>query len=116
MKKVLVSVGSILIMAFLVVLFVNANDSVKDPKKAKAEGKKTETAMPCSSACSQSPENKTATCNLEKCKELNCSPESGKCDPTTCQLHKEVENSEIRKCGNTTACPGTCTGKTKAAK
>ena len=37
MKKILLGIGTILIMAFVVILFVNANSSKKEPKKAKTE-------------------------------------------------------------------------------
>jgi uncharacterized protein YxeA len=37
MKRLLIGIGSILILAFVAVLFVNADDVTKDSKKAKTE-------------------------------------------------------------------------------
>ncbi len=37
MKKILIGIGTILIMAFVVILFVNANGSRKESQKAKTE-------------------------------------------------------------------------------
>jgi len=54
MKKLLIAIGSILIIAFVVVLFVNATESKKEVKKASTEVTKTEAAAPCSAACSGS--------------------------------------------------------------
>ena len=47
MKKILISIGSIVIMALVVVLFVNASDSGKDKKKPAAEVKTTVNPAPC---------------------------------------------------------------------
>ena len=115
MKKILISVGSLLIMAFVIVLFINATESEKDPKKAKTEVSKTE-AAPCSATCNHSGD-KTATCDPEKCKELNCDHKDGKCDPATCTGHKEGEMKEGKACNHaTTACSGTCHPKTSEGK
>ena len=51
MKKLLITIGSLLIIAFVVVLFVNATESKKEVKKASTEVTKTEAATPCSAAC-----------------------------------------------------------------
>ena len=51
MKKLLITIGSLLIIAFVVVLFVNATESKKEEKKASTEVTKTEAATPCSAAC-----------------------------------------------------------------
>jgi len=108
-------------MAFVVVLFVNATESKKDKKKAKTEVKK-EAVAPCSAACTHSPGNKTAACDPEKCKEMNCDPatcvahKDGKCDPATCAAHKEGAQKESHKCVQTAACPGTCHSKDAVVK
>ncbi|MCJ7449288.1 MAG: hypothetical protein MUO72_16555 [Bacteroidales bacterium] len=108
MKKLIVSIGSILIMVFVVVLFVNAGDSKKETKKVKTEVKKDEATAPCSAACIHSIENKTATCDPEKCKEMNCDHKDGKCDPATCIAHKEGAQKGNQACVQTAACTGTC--------
>ena len=95
-------------MAFVVVLFINATESKKDPKKAKTEVTKAEAAAPCSATCNRLTGDKTTTCDPEKCKELNCDHKDGKCDPATCTAHKEGEQKEGKACNHTTTgCPGT---------
>ena len=122
MKKLLITIGSLLIMTFVVVLFVNATESKKDTKKAKTEVKKTEAVVPCSATCTHSTGNITSTCDPEKCKEMNCDPatctghKDGKCDPATCAVHKEGGQKEGQVCAQATACPGTCHTKTTAVK
>ena len=91
MKKLLISIGSVLIMAFVIVLFVNADDSKKDTKKAKTEVNKVEAAVSCSATCNHSIEDKTTPCDPEKCKGMNCVHKDGKCDPATCTAHIGVE-------------------------
>jgi len=59
MKKLLITIGSLLIIAFVVVLFVNATESKKDVKKASTEVTKTEAATPCSAACTGTCPEKT---------------------------------------------------------
>jgi hypothetical protein len=59
-------------MAFVGVLFINATESKKDTSKVKTEVTKAETAVPCSAACNHSTGVKTATCDPEKCNEMNC--------------------------------------------
>ena len=113
MKKLLISIGSLLIMAFVVVLFVNAIDSKKDTKKAKTEVKKVEAALPSSTTCNHSTGDKTTACDPEKCEELNCDHKDGKCDPATCTAHKEGEEMEGHAGGNTAACNHTKTTEIK---
>jgi len=91
-------------MSFVIVLFINAGESDKDPKKTKAEVRKEAVTAPCQSSCTHSGD-KTAPCDPEKCKELNCDHKDGKCDPATCASHKEEAK---KSCGHTPAgCKGT---------
>lgn len=102
MKRILISIASILIMAFVVVLFINAGNSPKDPKKAKTEVNKAESVAPCSAACNHSSGDKPATCDPATC----TAHKEGKCDPATCTAHKE---GEAKTCSQTAAgCQGTC--------
>lgn len=116
MKKLLISIGSLLIMTFVIVLFVNASDSKKDPKKAKTEVKKVDASTPCSATCGQSTGEKAATCDPAKCKEMNCDHKDGKCDPATCTANKDCAKKEAMVCKPATACPATCPSKAAEAK
>jgi len=100
MKKLLISIGSILIMAFVVILFVNATESKKDTKKAKSETTKTEVVAPCSATCTHATCDKPATCDTETCS----AHKDGKCDPAICTAHKERGSTEGHVCGGTTGC------------
>ncbi|MCJ7449674.1 MAG: hypothetical protein MUO72_18510 [Bacteroidales bacterium] len=111
MKKLLITIGSLLIMAFVVVLFVNATESKKDTKKAKTEVKKAEAAVSCSATCNHSTGDKTATCDPANCKGTNCDPEKCKtagCDHTNCKGNCEKAGTETKACD-----PATCPGHTK---
>jgi hypothetical protein len=116
MKKILISIGSILIMALVVVLFVNASESKKEAKKAKAEVTKTEAAMPCAATCSSSAMTKTAACDPSKSKEMKCTLKDGKCDPATCPMHKEGTTKECPATAQTAPCPATCPAKSAEIK
>jgi hypothetical protein len=83
MKKLLITIGGLMIMAFVVVLFVNAADSKKDPKKAK-----TEAAAPCSATCTQTAGANVMPCDPAKCKDMKCDAKGGKCDPANCKEMK----------------------------
>jgi len=107
MKKLLISIGSLLVMAAIVVLFVNAGGSKKDPKKAKAS---VEVAAPC---CSQSTAEAKAECDPATC---TVHKEGEKCDPATCTAHKEGEKKEAEACAPTAACPASCMTMETAAK
>jgi len=102
MKRIIISIGSLAIMAVIVILFVNATQTDKDPKKAKTEPAKTEVAAPCTAACNHSTGDKPANCDPATC----TAHKDGKCDPATCTAHKE---GEAKTCSQTAAgCQGTC--------
>ena len=124
MKKLIITFGSLLIMAFVVVLFVNASEAKDDNKKVKSDTKKVEMVSPCSTSCNHT---SAVPCDPEKCKQLNCDHKNGKCDPATCTAHKDAkcdpttcpkhsgaETSKGHQCGVSATCPGhpnTSTGK-----
>jgi hypothetical protein len=94
-------------MAAIVVLFVNANSSKKELKKAKAA---VEAAAPC---CSQSTAEAKAECDPATC---TAHKDGEKCDPATCTAHKEVAKKEETACAPTAACPASCKAMETAAK
>ncbi len=122
MKKLLIIIGSLFIMAFVVVLFVNATESKKDTKKANSEVNQTEAAMPCSATCNNSTGDKPATCDPAACtadKGGKCDPatctahKDGKCDPATCPAHKEGTKMQGQACANAASCNHTKTTEIK---
>ena len=116
MKKLLISIGSILLMAFVVVLFVNAADSGKDKKKPATEVKADAKPAPCSATCG-TPEGASAskcqpatyTESADKAKEHNC-------DPAACQGKMETASKESKACGSSAPCAQTCQPKTSGNK
>ncbi len=108
MKKVLIGLGSVLIMAFVVVLVANASGSAQDDKKAKTEVKKDCSKCPNAAACSESKDIKTA-CDPEKCKAAGCDPEKCKatgCDQANCKQKCEKAGGADMKSCDPAACPG----------
>lgn len=112
MKKVILSLSGILVAAFVVVLFVNAQNGPQDVKKAAGPATaKTEcAACPSTAACSTTSKPKTAEtvkCDPAKCKEMGCDPakcKEGKCDPATCKAHATA--SAAPGAGCSAKCPG----------
>ena len=84
MKKIFVTLGSIVLLAFVVVMFANASSGKQDDKKAKAEVKK------------------EASCDPAKCKA------DGKCDPAACPNHKEGTKCDPAKCTAHKDCAKKC--------
>jgi len=93
MKKVILGLSGILVAAFVVVLFVNAQNAPQEAKKAAGPATaKTEcAACPSTAACSTAGTAKkaeTVKCDPAKCKEMGCDPakcKEGKCDDATCK-------------------------------
>jgi hypothetical protein len=117
MKKVIIGLSSVVILAFAVVLFVNAQNAPQEVKKAAATTEVSKDCAKCPSAatCTKvsgpnatAPEAKAATkaCDPAKCKAAGCDMtkcKEGKCDPATCKT----------KCAEGKACdPAKCTMKT----
>jgi len=93
MKKVILSLAGVAMLALVVVLFVNAQSSPQEVKKPAKEA-----SMDCgkcpsatTAACGTKADSKMAAgmkCDPAKCKELGCDPakcKEGKCDPATCK-------------------------------
>jgi len=115
MKKLIIGIGSLLITAFVVVLFINANNSARNTGKAETEAQ----ISPCPASCSTSAASAAAECEVEKCAAsttAECDPEKCKelkCDPATCSVHKVSEQPKVPACRTSAACPGTCHTATK---
>lgn len=115
MKKLIISIGSLLIMAFVVILFINATESKKDKTKAKTEVTKGETPVSCPATCYHSTAAGTATGDTEKCKEMKNAQKDSKCDPSTCPMHMESQTQKGQMCGSA-SCNGTIKTETADSK
>jgi hypothetical protein len=92
MKKVILGLAGVAMLALVVVLFVNAQSTPQEVKKPVKEA-----AMDCgkcpsaaTAACATAEPKMAAgmKCDPAKCKEQGCDPakcKEGKCDPATCK-------------------------------
>jgi hypothetical protein len=107
MKKVIVGITSLVILAFVVVTAVNAQGDEKKEKKAKTEAVKDCSKCPSAATCEMAageapipgshPKAACANCDPAKCKEGKCDPacessctkagQDARCDPATCNHH-----------------------------
>lgn len=111
MKKVIVGISALVILAFVVVSAVNAQSDEKKEKKAKTEAvkdcSKCPSAATCEMAAGEAPvpgshaKAAGASCDPAKCKEGKCDPAckanctkagpDAKCDPANCSKHTAVK-------------------------
>jgi len=114
MKKLLISIGSLLILTFVVVLFVNAEGSKKDPKKAKTETVTT----PCPAACTDGAAAKTAPCDPATCTvhKEGAQQKTAGCDPATCTAHQAEAPKKAQSCDPVAPCAATCGSKAPVKK
>ena len=111
MKKLIIGIGSLLILVFVIALYANAAEVTKDKKKSKAEAKKVEVGAPCQAKCDPASCCKMVNCDPAKCKEMGCTMKNGKCDPATCPMHKAGGVMEGHSCIDGTPCPANCCKK-----
>lgn len=82
MKKVLFSIGGLLIATFVAVSFAGTVTDGPDSKKpCTMVSKDNPGSTGCASPCKQTAENKTATCEKAKCQTAACKTSDGKCNP-----------------------------------
>ena len=112
MKKVIIGLSSVIILAFAVILFVNAQSGPQEVKKAATEVSKDCGKCPSATTCTKvsgpnATETKTAsatataTCDPAKCKEAKCDMtkcKEGKCDPATCKAKCSESKTEMKDC------------------
>ena len=109
MKKAIIGLSGLVILSFVVLLFVNAQNSPDGAKKAATEVSANCAKCPSTAACTTMGEAKTAACNPAKCKEMGCDPakcKEGKCDPATC---KATCTATAAKGGMKGTAPANCT-------
>lgn len=99
MKKLLISIGSLLIMAFVVILFVNAEGSKKDPKKAKTETVTNKDSGSGTAACCQPGAEKAASS-----------------EASTTAAKQEGTQTKTESCDPASACAAACGAKAPVKK
>jgi hypothetical protein len=70
MKKLLIGLGTILIMVCVVILFVNASGSKKDSRKAKTEAVTNKASGTGSAACCPAGADKAAATPAKECTQM----------------------------------------------
>jgi hypothetical protein len=91
MKKIIILISGLLLLAIVVIKVANAQISTQEVKKAATEKK-----MDCGKNCQTS-----KTCDPSKCKE-------GKCDTTKCKASCSNMKSQMKNCD-----PSKCNGMAK---
>lgn len=99
MKKLLIAIGTILIMVCVVILFVNANGARKVSQKAKTEAAANKASGSGSAACCPAGADKTTAS-----------------DPATSPAKQEGAQMKAQDCGQMSSCTATCGSKTTGAK
>jgi hypothetical protein len=99
MKKLIISISGLMVLAFVVVLFVNAGTSTEDKKKASTEVSVNCGKCPSAPACAKMCQG-PASCDPAKCKEA-------KCDPATCKLNCEASKCP-KQANKPASCPSVC--------
>jgi hypothetical protein len=111
MKKVLIGISGLAILAFIALLFVNAQNAPQEVKKAVYETAADCAKCPSASGCSMMAAVKKAevkTCDPAKCKEMGCDPakcKEGKCNPATCKANCTTASGGMKNC-DPAKCPG----------
>lgn len=121
MKKVIIGLASLVILSFIVILFINAQNNSQEVKKAGTEISAKCGKCPTASACTKTGETRTATCDPAKCKEASCDKsksKEGKCDQTAgqmkcCAAKGETKTSDATSASCGTPCPMKSTEKTR---
>ena len=114
MKKVILSLSGILVVAFIVIMVANAQNNPQEVKKAATATSMDCAKCPSAAACPAMTAAKSAeakTCDPAKCKEMGCDPakcKEGKCDPATCKANCKSATGEMKKCN-----PAMCSAAVK---
>jgi len=105
MKKILIGFAGVLVMAFVIVLFINAGERTQGTNKVQTEVKAEAAKGPCMMQCNHMKVNTVKACESAKCQGTICDPEKCResgCDPANC----EKTCAKAKSC-----CPAAC-GKT----
>lgn len=127
MKKAIIGLSGLVLLAVAVILFTNARPSTQEAKKAATEVTKDCGKCPSTAACPESAgtkmsgpnvsvagttATKTMKCDPEKCKAAGCDMtkcKEGKCDPATCKASCPEAKAGMKGCD-----PAKCQMKTAA--
>jgi hypothetical protein len=114
MKKVILGLSGILVVAFVVIMVANAQNNTQQVKKTPATTEMSAACGKCPSAATCAKMSTTSTteakaCDPAVCKAAGCDPakcKEGKCDPATCKAG--IASADGKKCD-----PAACMGAAK---
>jgi hypothetical protein len=109
MKKVIIGVSGLVILAFVVILFTNAQKGTQEVKKPATEVSKDCGKCPSAATCTTMTDAKGPACDMTKCKDGKCDMtkcKEGKCDPATCKTKCAETKGDMKNCD-----PAKCTMK-----
>ena len=102
MKKIIIAISGLLLIACIVIKVANAQSNPQDTKKASTETKMDCKKGPSVSCCSKMADSKTAgaiKCDPSKCKDAKCDTTKGK---TCCANMKAgIKNCDHARCNKT---------------
>ena len=101
MKKIIIGLSGLIILAFAVILFTNAQSTKREVKKVATEVTKNCTKCPSSATCAKMTETKATSCDMSKCKDAKCDMtkcKEAKCDPATCKTKCAETKGEMKNC------------------
>jgi hypothetical protein len=104
MRKIIIGLSGLLIVAFVVIKVANAQTDPQEVKKAATEKTMDCGKCPSAATCTKMEGSKTGeakSCDPAKCKEMGCDPakcKEGKCDPAKCKAKCADTNGEMKKC------------------
>jgi uncharacterized low-complexity protein len=114
MKKIIIGLLGLLIVALVVIKVTNAQTSTQEVKKASTESKMDCGKCPAAKGSAMMADNKTAeskVCDPAKCKMMagdTTKCKEGKCDTTKCKAGCKGMKTAMMKCD-----PSKCTGMNK---
>ena len=99
MKKALISIVTLMLLASVTLLSVTVAGSDKDKKNKKAatELKKDSGTCGMAAGCKMGADKMKSSCDPEKCKEMKCEKKDGKCDPAKCKMQDKASNATTMK-------------------
>lgn len=121
MKKAIIGLSGLVILSFVVILFINAQNNSQEVKKTKTEISACCAKSASAKECTKTAETKAVVCDPAKCKEAGCDMskcKEAKCDPKTCSKNSsaikcEAKTSDATSSSCSSSCPMKSTEKTK---
>ena len=111
MKRILLGITGVIMLAFVAILFVNAGENTPVVHNPQTEVKMDAAIGSCMMQCINKKDTKGQSCHPSNCKGTNCDPE--KCKNAGCDHFNSIGNC-AKACPEVKSCdPAKCTRHTK---